>query len=242
MGQSKVLYKLENIRKTFHVGSTDVHALNRVSVSIDQGEMITLMGPSGSGKSTLLNVMALIETVDDGQIFFDGKDVGNAAESELTLIRREKIGVIFQTFNLLPVLTAEENVEFALHALQKHSRIEVKERARRILDLVGLFEFRNHKPGQLSGGQRQRVAIARALIKSPAVLLADEPTAALDSKTAQSIMELLAELNKELHTTILIATHDHAIANYGKRRIEMVDGKIKTGFSQAEVQNGGGGW
>lgn len=220
------IYQLANVSKTYMVGKVPVDALNGLTLSIRKGEFAALQGPSGSGKSTLLNVVGLIEKPTVGTIRFRDQDVTNASEGLLTDLRQECIGFIFQSFNLIPVLSALENVEYALYLEQKFSRQEVHARAMKAIQSVGLERFAMHRPAELSGGQRQRVAIARALVKEPQIIIADEPTANLDSKTAAQILDLMKRLKDELHTTIFVATHDKAIADMAERIIKIKDGKI----------------
>ncbi|NDE14455.1 ABC transporter ATP-binding protein [bacterium] len=220
------IYQLQDVTKTYMVGKVPVDALNGLSLSIREGEFAALQGPSGSGKSTLLNVVGLIEKPTRGSILFRGADVTGAKEGVLTDLRQRYIGFIFQSFNLIPVLSALENVEYALYLEQRYSRGEVRERAMRAIQDVGLERFATHRPAELSGGQRQRVAIARALVKDPRIIIADEPTANLDSKTAAQILELVRNLKEKLNTTILVATHDKAIADMAERIIKIKDGRI----------------
>ncbi len=220
------IYKLQDVTKTYMVGKVAVDALSGLSLSIREGEFAALQGPSGSGKSTLLNVVGLIEKPTRGRILFRGEDVTVAKEGVLTDLRQEYIGFIFQNFNLIPVLSALENVEYALYLEQRYTRAEVRERAMRAIQDVGLERFATHRPAELSGGQRQRVAIARALVKDPQIIIADEPTANLDSKTAAQILELMKNLKEKMNTTILVATHDKAIADMAERIIKIKDGRI----------------
>jgi len=220
------IYQLQDVTKTYMVGKVPVDALSGLSLSIREGEFAALQGPSGSGKSTLLNVVGLIEKPTRGSILFRGADVTGAKEGVLTDLRQRYIGFIFQSFNLIPVLSALENVEYALYLEQRYSRGEVRERAMRAIQDVGLERFATHRPAELSGGQRQRVAIARALVKDPRIIIADEPTANLDSKTAAQILELVRNLKEKLNTTILVATHDKAIADMAERIIKIKDGRI----------------
>lgn len=223
------IYRLESVSKTYMVGKVAVDALNGLSLVIRQGEFAALQGPSGSGKSTLLNVVGLIEKPTTGRVFFRGQDVTAASEGVLTDLRQECIGFIFQSFNLIPVLSALENVEYALYLEQRFTRAEVRERAMVSIGSVGLERFASHRPAELSGGQRQRVAIARALVKQPQIIIADEPTANLDSRTAGQILDLMKALKEQLNTTILVATHDKAIADMAERIIKIKDGRIDEG-------------
>lgn len=220
------IYQLKNVSKTYMVGNVAVDALNGLSLAIRKGEFVAMQGPSGSGKSTLLNVVGLIEKPTRGSILFRGEDVTQAKEGRLTDLRQECIGFIFQNFNLIPVLSALENVEYALYLEQRYTRAEVRDRALNAIRDVGLERFATHRPSELSGGQRQRVAIARALVKDPQIIIADEPTANLDSKTASQILELMRNLKEKLNTTILVATHDKAIADMAERIVKIKDGRI----------------
>jgi len=222
----KQLYRLTDVRKSWQIGEVTVEALRGLSIDLAEGEFVALQGPSGSGKSTLLNVLGLLEIPTSGGIEFHGRRLDGCSESELTNVRQEYIGFIFQNFNLIPVLSAQENVEYALYLEQKFSKREVVDRARAALAGVGLEKFATHKPRELSGGQRQRVAIARALVKRPKLILADEPTANLDSKTAEQILELVGELKTKAGTTVLVATHDKATADRAERIIRIRDGQL----------------
>ncbi len=217
--------RLEKVHKYYDLGKTKVHALRGVDLVISSAEIVGIVGPSGSGKTTLLNLIGCIDTPSEGSVFIDGKDVSKLSDKELTILRRHKIGFIFQVFNLIPVLTTYENVELPLIALGVDEE-ERKKKVSRILESVGLWEFRDHKPDELSGGQRQRVSIARALIINPSIILADEPTANLDSETGRGIMEIMKSLNKEFKTTILVATHDPRVLEYMDKKIYLEDGKI----------------
>jgi len=213
-----------NAGKTYHQGATEVHALRDVSFRINKGEFLSIMGPSGSGKSTLLNLIGGLDQPTTGEIFIDGRPLHGISDDELTLIRRRRVGFIFQFFNLLPILTAVENVGLPL-LLEGVPFSKIKAKAVDLLEQVGLGERKEHRPEQLSGGEMQRVAIARALITDPAVLLADEPTGNLDSHTSEEIFMLLANLN-EKGQTIVMVTHDPKAAAYGSRIITLRDGAL----------------
>ncbi|MGO9590350.1 MAG: ABC transporter ATP-binding protein [Candidatus Acidiferrales bacterium] len=217
--------RLENIVKTYDLGEVQVHALRGVSLEIYPGEFVAVMGASGSGKSTLMNIIGCLDKATRGRYFLDGKDVSGLTKRELAKIRSQKIGFVFQQFNLLSRTSALENVE--LPTIYAGVPIEERERrAREALQRVGLAEREGHFPSQLSGGQQQRVAIARALVNNPALLLADEPTGNLDSRTSVEIMDILQKLNDEHGLTVIIVTHEPDIAQYAKRAMEFRDGKM----------------
>jgi putative ABC transport system ATP-binding protein len=220
-GKLPVIYA-QDLYKSYELGGQTVHALDGVSLSVAAGEMVAIRGPSGSGKSTLMNVLGCLDRVDSGQYVLDGEDVSLLDDEDLAYVRSKQIGFVFQTFNLLPRMSALNNVELPV----KYAGIKgAKRRAEEALDLVGLGDRMHHEPSQLSGGQRQRVAIARALVNDPAIILADEPTGALDTHTGQEVLELLNELNGQ-GRTILIVTHDHAVARHCRREIYIRDGQI----------------
>jgi len=224
----KPVIKLENIQKTYQTGEVEVKAVRGVSLEILQGEFVALMGASGSGKSTMMNMLGCLDRPTKGRYLLDGMDVSGLERDELADIRNEKIGFVFQGFNLLSRTTALENVELPM--LYVHRRIagkEQRERALKSLEIVGLAQRADHHPNQLSGGQQQRVAIARALVNQPALLLADEPTGNLDSQTSIEIMGVFQKLNDQ-GITIVMVTHELDIASYTKRNIIMRDGKVVT--------------
>lgn len=220
----KEIIKLENISKDYILGKQILHVLKSISLLIFKNEYVALMGPSGSGKSTLMNILGCLDVPSSGKYFLNGTDVSKLNDMHLAEIRNKEIGFVFQTFNLLPRITALENVALPLiyAGLSKNKRIK---RAKEVLEQVGLGDRIYHKPNELSGGQRQRVAIARALANSPSIILADEPTGNLDSTTSNEIMELFDKLNEQGNTIILV-THDPDIANHAKRIIELRDGKV----------------
>jgi putative ABC transport system ATP-binding protein len=222
---SKPVLQIENLNKTYMLGKRPVNALTNLSLQVNPGEFIAIMGPSGSGKTTLLNVIGCIDKPSSGKVLIDGIDVGNTPEHQLYKIRRDKMGFVFQSFNLLPYLNARENVELPMEGRQK-SREERKKRASELLSLVGLSGRENHRPQRLSAGEQQRVAIARALANNPAIILADEPTGNLDSKNKQEIMKLLANLNIQQGTTIIMVSHDTDAARHTERMLLLKDGKI----------------
>lgn len=216
---------LKNVSKEYKLGDVLVPALRSVSLKLNRGDFVCVQGPSGSGKSTLLNILGLMETISSGELSLLGAQVNFSKERELTQLRRDHIGFIFQSFNLFPVLSALENVEYPLYLSGKEKR-GIRAQAIEVLNEVGLSEVAHHRPAQLSGGQRQRVAIARALIKAPKLLLADEPTANLDSQNAMRTIELLKKVQDRHGATIVLATHDTTIAKAALRHIELKDGQI----------------
>ena len=211
--------------RRFRVGDTTVHALDNVDLEIDEGDFVAVMGPSGSGKSTLMNILGLLDTPDGGQYQFSGEQVASLDDAQLSRTRNEKMGFVFQSFHLLPRLTALDNVLLPLRYTDTDAA-DRQQRGLKLLDRLGLSDRVDHRPNQLSGGQRQRVAIARSLINAPRLVLADEPTGNLDSRTSVEIMELFAELNSD-GQTILMVTHEEEIATHAKRLIRMRDGKIE---------------
>jgi len=219
---TKSAIEVKNLTKMYRMGDQEVHALAGVSFNIQQGEMIAIIGSSGSGKSTLMNILGCLDRPTSGQYFLDGEDVSKLGTNRLARIRNQKIGFVFQSFNLLSRMSALENVEVPLLYSGVHS---AKDRALAALDRVGLGSRSDHEPNQLSGGQRQRVAIARALVTNPTIILADEPTGNLDSKTSVEIMGLFRELNEQ-GVTLIIVTHEHDIAAYCKRSIQVKDGLV----------------
>jgi putative ABC transport system ATP-binding protein len=220
----KNIIELKNISKRYNMGETIVNALDDVNVEIKDGDFVVIIGPSGSGKSTMMNMVGALDLANKGEIYLDGKDIEKMQESELAQIRGRKIGFVFQTFNLIPTLTALENITMPM-MFQGIPRNERKEKAEEILKEVKLTPRKNHRPNELSGGERQRVAIGRALANDPEVILADEPTGNLDSKTGLEIIELFKELNKKGKTIILV-THDLNLMKYGNKIIRLRDGKI----------------
>lgn len=219
------MIQLEHIHRTFQVGEHTVHALNDINLTINKGEYVSIMGPSGSGKSTLLNIIALLDRPSSGRYVLNGLDVIQRSDDELARIRRENIGFVFQFFHVIPRLTAAENVEMPMILAGINSK-ERKQRVQEALASVSLADRTHHKPNQLSGGQLQRVAIARAMIMHPEVVLADEPTGNLDSKSGLEIMDLLEGLNQQGVTLVMI-THDQVLGGRAPRRIRIVDGQIE---------------
>ncbi|SVA80814.1 uncharacterized protein METZ01_LOCUS133668 [marine metagenome] len=230
MGGSKIsgnshIIQLESITKIYRLGTVDVSALDGVNLEVVKGDFIAIMGPSGSGKSTLMNVIGCLDAPTTGTYLLDGKEVSSLGDSALALIRNRQIGFVFQTYNLLPRLTALQNVELPLVYGGTKDRKRLSMEA---LEQVGLEDRANHKPAELSGGQQQRVGIARALVRNPAILLADEPTGNLDSGSSSEIMELIENLNYNSDLTVVLVTHEGDIAARAGRTITLVDGKITT--------------
>ena len=221
----KLLIEITNITKRYEMGDNVVMALQDVNLKIERGEYLSIMGPSGSGKSTFMNILGCLDTPSTGEYKFRGVDVSKLDDDALSAMRNKEIGFVFQNFNLLPKLNAVQNVELPL-AYAGVPAAERRERAIRALERVQLDDRMHHKPSELSGGQRQRVAIARALVTNPGILLADEPTGALDSKTGVEIMRLFDELHREGDNTIILITHEQEIANYAIRNVYIKDGTI----------------
>jgi putative ABC transport system ATP-binding protein len=231
--EKQVLIRIEDIGRRYVIGAETIHALDSVSIEIYRGEFVALMGPSGSGKSTLMNILGCLDTPSKGRYILNGTDVSNLTDNELAEIRNKEIGFVFQTFNLLPRSSALENVELPLvyAGLKKVAR---EEKAIQALENVGLGNRMFHKPNELSGGQRQRVAVARALVNTPSIILADEPTGNLDTKTSIEIMGLLEEIHAKGNTIILV-THEEDIAKHAHRIIRMRDGLIESDEQNKEI-------
>lgn len=220
------IVNVDKVCKSYTLGEQQVHALRDVSLGIESGEFLAICGPSGSGKSTLLNIMGCIDNPSSGRVFIDADEVSGRTSDELADLRARSIGFIFQTFNLLPVLSAAENVDYPLMHLPELGRAERAGRVAHYLGVVGLERFANHRPNQLSGGQRQRVAIARALATHARVILADEPTANLDRENGQAILELMRDINREEGTTFVFSTHDAHVMAMAQRLVTIEDGRI----------------
>ena len=216
--------RVQDVTKDYALGRTRVPALRGVSLEVEPGEFIAVAGPSGSGKSTLLNLIGCLDHPTSGRILIGEQDVATLRDNALSDLRSRQIGFIFQTFNLIPVLSALENVEFPL--LFRRNGRDNRARALQALEQVGLFEFARHRPDELSGGQRQRVAVARALVTSPKLVLADEPTANLDSKTGQAIIDLMLEINRKEATTFVFSTHDPSVMSHAQRIVRLADGRV----------------
>jgi putative ABC transport system ATP-binding protein len=222
--QVPCVIELRNVGKVYHLGTLIVSVLRNIDLKIKYNEMTAIMGPSGSGKSTLMNILGALDQPSTGEYRFDGQDISKLDDNQLSMIRNNRIGFVFQNFSLLPRMSARENVEIPLVYAGVPSR-ERKERAEQLLQKVGLANRERHRPNELSGGEKQRVAIARALVNRPSVILADEPTGNLDSHTSYEIMDLLTELHQENHTIILV-THEDDIAEYAQRVVVLRDGQI----------------
>ncbi|HEB32160.1 MAG TPA: ABC transporter ATP-binding protein [Spirochaetes bacterium] len=221
------MIKIQDVHRNYRIGDTVVKALRGVTLEIEQGEFLSIAGPSGSGKTTLLNLIGCIDSADSGEIFIDGEAVSKKDKKELALFRRRSLGFVFQTFNLIPVLTAYENVAFVLSLLGYNDR-DIKQKTMLLLAEVGLEGEEKRLPSKLSGGQQQRVAIARALVKNPQIVLADEPTANLDSKTGGSILKLMQDMNTRYNTTFIFSTHDPMVMDYAHRLLQLHDGMISS--------------
>lgn len=226
----------QDLTKTYKVGTQDVYALRGVDFTASQGDFIVINGPSGSGKTTFLNLIAVIDRPTSGEVLIEGTPTSRQSERQLAILRKTKIGLVFQSFNLIPVLSAAENVEYPLLLLDVPKR-ERRERVGALLNEVGLSTLANRRPNELSGGQRQRVAIARALVSAPKIVLADEPTANLDSETGGAVMDLMRRLNQEHCVTFIIVTHDPAVSGYAKRRVRIHDGTLKEGATDVVVDS-----
>lgn len=219
------LLELKDVEKIYQQGKIEVPALRGINLTFEKGEFTTIFGPSGSGKTTLLNLIGCLDKPTSGEIYFEGKKLNQYSKGDLSLIRRHNIGFVFQSFNLIPVFTAYENVEFAIRLLDVDKK-EIKERVYDILEAVGLKGMESRYPNELSGGQKQRVAVARALVKEPQLVLADEPTANLDSETGQDVLEIMLKMNKKLNTTFIFSTHDPQVMDNARRLIEIKDGRV----------------
>jgi putative ABC transport system ATP-binding protein len=218
------IISVRDLTKVFHVGDVDVHALRGVSLNIASGEFLSIIGPSGSGKSTLFHILGGLTPPTSGSVVIDGQDLSRISDAERTRLRRSKVGFVFQKYNLLPTLSAQGNIEVALHFSGRP--MPEGDRFQKILETLGLGHRMHHKPRAMSGGEQQRVAVARALVNEPAILLADEPTGNLDTENSTKVLNILHQLNEELGQTILMITHNPEAAAYGHRTVTMRDGKI----------------
>jgi len=220
------LLELNKVKKVYQQGKIEVPALRGIDLTVEQGEFTTIFGPSGSGKTTLLNMIGCLDTPTEGEIRLNDKKVSDLSRKALAMVRRFNIGFVFQGYNLIPVLTAYENVEFAIRLTDHSSESQMKEKVLKMLAEVGLKGLESRRPNELSGGEKQRVAIARALVKEPKLVLADEPTANLDSETAADVVDIMRKMNKELGTTFIFSTHDPVVMKYANRYINLKDGMI----------------
>lgn len=216
-----------NLVKTYNPDTIPVHAINNVSINIEEGEFTAIVGPSGSGKSTLLNMIGGLDNPSSGKVVIDGIDIKNLNQPKLTDFRMHNIGFVFQSYNLIPVMTAKENVEFIM-LLQKRSKEERDSRSAELMEKMGIAETSKRRPAQLSGGQQQRVAVARALASKPKFILADEPTANLDSQSTSALLDIMAKMNEEENVTFVFSTHDQRVIDKAKRVITIVDGKVQS--------------
>ncbi|MBN1551020.1 ABC transporter ATP-binding protein [bacterium] len=233
---SDPIVRLENVTRHFHQGETIVRAVDGVDLEVYPGEFTVISGPSGSGKTTILNLIGALDDPTEGKIWVEGKNLSSMSRSERSVFRRDRIGFVFQAYNLIPVLTALENAEFIL-TLQGVPSSERKERVLSLMKEVELEGLENRRPDEMSGGQQQRIAIIRAIISNPAIVLADEPTANVDTATAGKILDLMAKLNREKNATFLFSTHDHNVIERASRVIRMQDGKIIKNDLQSAIEN-----
>jgi len=222
------LLELKKVKKIYQQGKIEIPALRGVDLEVEKGEFTTIFGPSGSGKTTLLNMIGCLDTPTEGEIRLNDKKVSDLSRKALAMTRRYNIGFVFQSYNLIPVLTAYENVEFAIRLTDHTSESQMKEKVLKILEEVGLKGLESRRPNELSGGEKQRVAIARALVKKPKLILADEPTANLDSENAAGVVDIMRKMNKELNTTFIFSTHDPMVMKYANRYINLKDGMISS--------------
>lgn len=221
------LLSLKELTKVYHKGERSVHALQGVSMDIERGAFMAIVGPSGSGKTTLLNIIGCLDTPTQGSVCYNGEELGRFTDKQLSHYRKNNIGFIFQSYNLIPVLTVRENIELPMVIEKKLSKSEMRDKAMSIITMVGLEDMAERFPREISGGQEQRVAIARALVKKPLVVLADEPTANLDSETAEDIIGLMQKINVEQHTTFVFSTHDPRMQKHALREVVLRDGTIE---------------
>jgi putative ABC transport system ATP-binding protein len=226
-----------NVSRVYNPDTVPIYAVNNVHLHLEKGEFTALVGPSGSGKTTLLNILGGLDKPDTGQVFVSGIDITSLSGNRLIDFRLHNIGFIFQSFNLIPVLTARENIEFIL-LLQNVGKMERNERVNQLLQEVGLSDKADSRPAELSGGQQQRVAVARALASKPRFILADEPTANLDSKSAAKLLNIMAKLNREEDMTFIFSTHDQRVIERARRVITLVDGKIESDTARVHTENG----
>jgi len=225
---NSIVVELKNIKKDYHLGKTIVHALKSASLSIHKGDFVTIMGPSGSGKSTLLNMIGCLDRPTQGDLRIENKSMSDMSEQELTRLRAKKIGFVFQNFSLIPILTVEENIEYVLINNRVRSKSTRKQKVKEVLAVLNISDKGNKRINELSGGERQRVAIARALVHSPELIIADEPTANLDSKTSRTIIEEMKNINTRQMVTFIFATHDSMILEYVNKKYTIIDGNLRS--------------
>lgn len=221
-----IIAGFKNVTKTYHINEIEIPVLHEISFDIESNDMAAFVGPSGSGKTTILNLLGCLDTPDNGNIHIDNETINGLGKGKLAELRNKKIGFIFQSFNLIPVLSAFENIEFPLLIENKINKSDRKDMVNEILKKVGIENLAKRLPAHMSGGQQQRVAIARALVKKPLLILADEPTANLDSKTANETLDIMRQMNEDLKTTFVFSTHDSKIMNFAKRLVTLQDGII----------------
>ena len=226
IGVKMTIVECHNVNKTYRQGQVEVQALKDINLSINKGDFVAVAGPSGSGKTTLLNLIGGLDSVDSGSIVLDGNVFEQMSQAQLAVLRLHKMGFVFQAYNLIPVLSAAENVEFIM-LLQGIPAAERRARAKAILDDVGLSDKYNRRPAELSGGQQQRVAVARAIVSNPSIVLADEPTANLDSTTGEGLLAMMKQMNREKEVTFIFSTHDKMVMDYARRLIMIRDGRIE---------------
>ena len=226
MSESDVVVRLEKATRIYNPGENEVRAIVDIDLAVHRGDFMALVGPSGSGKSTVLHSIGCLDRPTRGKVFIEGKDTSTLSTNELSRVRNERIGFIFQSFNLIPVFTAYENIEFSLQIQGNVPAAETRQRVDEMLQILGLEKQRDRRPNQLSGGQQQRVAIGRALVKRPAIILADEPTANLDRKTSEDIIALMRRMNEEKHATFVFSTHDENLMRHARRIVRLTDGQI----------------
>ncbi len=229
--EDSIVIKVSELEKIYDETAVPVHALRGVDLEIKRGEFTAIVGPSGSGKTTLLNIIGGLDRPTSGKVEVDGNDIASLSDNQLIDFRKKHIGFVFQSYNLIPVLTARENVEFVM-LLQKRSKAERDSRTRELMEAVGLADRMHNRPSELSGGQQQRVAVARALAPKPAFILADEPTANLDSKSTANLLDMMARLNKEENITFVFSTHDQRVIDRARRVVTLEDGKVLSDHSR----------
>ncbi len=230
------IIEIKGVTKIYDKNTIPVHALNGIDLTFQEGEFASIVGPSGSGKTTLLNILGGLDDATDGVVLIDGVDLTALSGAKKTTFRKNKIGFVFQSFNLIPVLTVQENIEFIMQ-LQGIAREDREKRTAELLEAIGLSDRKNSRPNKLSGGQQQRVAVARALASKPKFILADEPTANLDSKSAENLLDIMGKLNREENITFIFSTHDLRVMNKAKRIITIEDGKVISDVVKEEIHN-----